>query len=424
MTDYYEEDGALMAKIISGSALFLVSLIFGIVPFKLAKVFKWSEPFDPDSKSNKKSSRVVSALLCFGGGVLLATTFLHLLPDINGEIAHLQEEGKIPELHISLGECLMMLGFFLIYLIEEIVHYYLHRYQQSLQRSQASVATMKPEEETFAEAFMRGISARNSVHRRFSDSNGCLQITNSRRGSVILEDGHDLKTLGTIAEKGQIIPTIEKTEKNNTSGDHHHVHSHNQHTHSHNQHGHSHNMPVPHSEDEDLLVSSLRGLLIVLALSLHELFEGFAVGLQRDTIGVYYMFGAVCAHKFVISFCIGVELMVQKTKMWLAFIYVFVYSIVSALGILVGAVLTTGSYGETLQVPNIILQGLATGTLLYVIFFEVLSKDRSGLIPYLSIFFGFAIMLGLQYIAAVTESKGIQGANASFESTTSTFLHG
>ncbi|CAG9805462.1 unnamed protein product [Chironomus riparius] len=420
MTEY-EEDGALMAKIVSGSALFLVSLIFGIVPFKLAKVFNWSEPFDPDSKSNKKSSRVVSALLCFGGGVLLATTFLHLLPDINGEIALLQHEGKIPNLHISLGECLMMFGFFLIYLIEEIVHYYLHRYQQGLQKSEVSIATMKPEEETFAEAFMRGISARNSVHRRFSDSNGCLQInSNSRRGSIILEDGHDLKALDTIVEKGQIVQIPEK----NHTGDHHHVHSHNQHTHSHNQHGHSHNMPVPHSADEDLLVSSLRGLLIVLALSLHELFEGFAVGLQRDTIGVYYMFAAVCAHKFVISFCIGVELMVQKTKVWLAFIYVFVYSIVSALGILVGAILTTGSYGETLQVPNIILQGLATGTLLYVIFFEVLSKDRSGMIPYLSIFVGFSIMLGLQYIAAMTENQGIEGSKNFIESTTSTFLHG
>jgi len=127
-------------------------------------------------------------------------------------------------------------------------------------------------------------------------------------------------------------------------------------------------------------------------LSLHELFEGFAVGLQKNTTGVYYMFGAVCAHKFVISFCIGVELMAQKTKIWLAFIYIFVYSVVSALGILIGAVLT---YGEALQVPNVVLQGLATGTLLYVVFFEVLSKDRSGLISYVSVLFGFMIMFGL-----------------------------
>lgn len=395
-----QEEGILTAKIIAGFTLFGVSVIFGIVPFKLAQIFKWSEPLDPSSKSNKRSARVVSSLLCFGGGVLLATTFLHLLPDINEEIADLIESGRIPDLHMSIGEVLMMCGFFLIYLIEEIVHYYLHRYQENLKKkSQTSIATMKPEEETFAEAFMRGISARNSVHRRFSDTNGGVPKTDSRRGSLILDmlDGNhvDAKSLSAAVEKGQKISTI-VTEKN-------HVNDH---------HGHSHaGLPIPHSTDEDLLVSSLRGLLIVLALSIHELFEGFAVGLQQTSFGVYYMLAAVSAHKYVISFCIGVELMVQRTKLWLAFLYVFVYSIVSALGIVVGAALTSATWGDSLQVVNVILQGFATGTLLYVIFFEVLSKDRSGLIPYLSIFFGFLIMFGLQYIAAITEKQGVGATN-------------
>lgn len=44
------------------------------------------------------------------------------------------------------------------------------------------------------------------------------------------------------------------------------------------------------------------------------------------------MFAAVSAHKFVIAFCIGVELMVQRTKLWLAFVYVIIYSVVSAIG--------------------------------------------------------------------------------------------
>ena len=67
------------------------------------------------------------------------------------------------------------------------------------------------------------------------------------------------------------------------------------------------------------------------------------------------------------------------------------------LGIFVGAILTSGSNSEYLEVPNVILQGLATGTLLYVIFFEVLSKDRSGILPYISVFFGFFFMTLLQY---------------------------
>lgn len=328
--DYTHERDVIIAKVATGLGLFLISTLCGVIPFKLAKIFKWSEPIDPSSKSEKKSAKVVSVLLCFGGGVLLATTFLHLLPDVNGEIAMLKAEGRIPEWHIELGELLMMLGFFLIYLIEEIVHHYLHRYQTKLKKkSQTSVATMKPEEETYAEALMRGITARNSIHRRFSDVScmnpvSCINPahSHSRRGST-----HDLsnntKTLSTT-EKGHIEMSV--NEKN-------HTHNHHSHENGHDHgHGHSHALPIPHSDDEDMLVSSLRGLLIVLALSIHELFEGFAVGLQKDSTGVYYMFAAVAAHKFVISFCIGVELMVQRTKIWLAFIYVFVYSFVSAFG--------------------------------------------------------------------------------------------
>lgn len=60
--------------------------------------------------------------------------------------------------------------------------------------------------------------------------------------------------------------------------------------------------------------------------------------------------------------------------------------------------MTTGSNGDNLAVPNVVLQGFATGTLLYVIFFEVLSKDRSGMIPYLSVSGGFLFMAILQYV--------------------------
>lgn len=316
MTDI-QDDGVLVAKIISALTLFGVSVLFGIVPFKLAQIFKWSEPIDPNSKSNKKSSRVVSILLCFGGGVLLATTFLHLLPEINEEILALQHENKIPEMNFAIGELLMLSGFFLIYLIEEIVHNFLHRYQEKMKRSQS---IKKLEEETFGESFIRGIAARNSVHRRFSDGNG-IPLSSSSHEPTITDGNIDTKTLSVIVENGQ-----KKTNGNLPS----------ELTHSQsNGHGHDHShgaLPVPHSDEEDVLVSSLRGLLIVLALSIHELFEGFAVGLQATSFGVYYMFAAVAAHKFVISFCIGVELMVQRTKLWLAFLYVFVYSFVSALG--------------------------------------------------------------------------------------------
>lgn len=145
-------------------------------------------------------------------------------------------------------------------------------------------------------------------------------------------------------------------------------------------------------------MSSIRGLLIVLALSVHELFEGLAVGLEDETANVWYMFGSVAAHKVVIAFCIGVELLVHKTKSWLLIVYVFIYAIVSPLGIGVGIWLSNGGDNESYLIASVILQGLASGTLLYVIFFEILAKHKEGIIQYVAVVVGYFLMFGLKFV--------------------------
>lgn len=260
----------LVAKLIAGSGLFVASVICGIIPFKLAKVFKWTEPLDQHGE--KKTNLTVAMLLCFGGGVLLATTFLHLLPEINHTVAWLVKEGMMPQLDVSLGELLMMVGFFLIYLIEELVHNYLHRHQHKKKKKAQNETNKKVDEKVtdLNDAFIRGIAVRNSA------------ITNrSSQQFESVKPGSDLTSVDHLNG----VAVVEKE-------------------HSSHGHGHSH-LPLPTGEEEDMLVTSLRGLLIVLALSIHELFEGFAVGLEKDATGVYFMFAAVSAHKFVIAFCIG-----------------------------------------------------------------------------------------------------------------------
>uniref|UniRef100_A0A1B0DNN5 Uncharacterized protein n=1 Tax=Phlebotomus papatasi TaxID=29031 RepID=A0A1B0DNN5_PHLPP len=128
-------------------------------------------------------------------------------------------------------------------------------------------------------------------------------------------------------------------------------------------HGHTH-MPQPRADQEDILVSSLRGLLVVLALSVHELFEGLAVGLESSSGTVWYMFGAVAAHKLVLAFCVGVELVVTRTRGFLAVIYVTTFAAVSPIGIGIGIGVSASGDASATSVPSAILQGLATGTLL------------------------------------------------------------
>jgi len=44
-------------------------------------------------------------------------------------------------------------------------------------------------------------------------------------------------------------------------------------------------------------------------------------------------------------------------------------------------------------------QGLASGTLLYVVFFEILQDHRTGIRQYISILVGFLVMFGLQMLS-------------------------
>ncbi|XP_011152236.1 zinc transporter ZIP1 isoform X3 [Harpegnathos saltator] len=316
----------LVAKGVTMAVLCTVSTCMGILPMFLAKWYKW----DTTEHVNPRSMKTVGLLLGFGGGVLLSTTFLHLLPEVTDGVGHLIEEGKLPKLSFSWAEMLACTGFFIMYFVEECVHTYL-RWRQR-----------------------RGAGKAKDVNRSTNE----------------------------LMESGQVPPCA------------------NGHTHM----GHSHLPVIMESNEDDFVISSLRGLLIVLGLSVHELFEGLAIGLESSGNYVWYMFGAVAAHKFVIAFCIGVELIASKTRWYLSVIYVFTFAVVSPIGIGVGMLLVGGGSAAASGPMAVILQGLASGTLLYVVFFEVLQEHRSGLKQYLSILVGFILMFGIQMLTAHSHS--------------------
>lgn len=358
--DDHDDDSkssANLAKTITIITLFIVSMGSGMLPTLVSRCFKWSDPnHDP------RASVMVSSLLSFGGGALLCTTFMHLIPEIDESVAHLQEEGKLPDWDFSLTNLLMTIGFFVIYLVEEIVHAYLRHKQQR----------------DGHEAFARGHSARES-----------LRDARIRQDSVEKPSQNALTTVSTA----ELV-----SNENLQQPHHHHHHHHHSHDSGHNHHHHSHLPTMSGDDGQDLLVSSIRGLLIVLALSVHELFEGLAVGLEQTPSNVWYLFASVAAHKVVIAFCIGIELIVHQTQRWLVVLYVFIYAIVSPIGIGVGIWVSSYNDSDAFLVASVILQGLASGTLLYVIFFEILSKHKDGIVQYLAVVVGFCLMFAIKFI--------------------------
>uniref|UniRef100_A0A1I8P7F8 Uncharacterized protein n=1 Tax=Stomoxys calcitrans TaxID=35570 RepID=A0A1I8P7F8_STOCA len=387
------EHDLIVAKSAAMACLFLSTVLFGCIPFMLNYWLKWTEK-SPDSRS----ARVVQYLLYFGGGVLLATTFIHLLPEVQEVVEHLQECGTIGETRFAVAETLMCLGFFIMYLIEECVHTYLHRHQ----------AAKKQLENDATAAFERGHSVRNSIlvrgpkksnkdNNSENDSNGSVE-TVTVAGNTNYGNGQYLKS--TLTLDTLIDPNCEgkhsdlQLQSNGAACNTpqlHHEHHHE------NGHGHSH-MPVNLNDNDSTVTSSLRGLGIVLALSLHEVFEGLAIGLESSTSSVWFLFGAVSAHKLVLAFCVGVELIVARTRPILAAIYTITFAIVSPIGVGIGMGISHNSGASEDSLLSAILQGIACGTLLYVVFFEILSKHHAGLGAFLAMLVGFALMFGLQNI--------------------------
>lgn len=87
------------AKAISMLTLGLGSFVAGMVPVCFSEGARQRNPL------------LLSSLLCFGAGVLLSTSLVHMLPEARE---------KLPKF----SELLLCAGFFLVYLVDEIVHFF------------------------------------------------------------------------------------------------------------------------------------------------------------------------------------------------------------------------------------------------------------------------------------------------------------
>ena len=86
-------EAVLVAKVASMCILGGLSLFFGLIPIKIV------EKFDLNSLEKKgKSSRAqfaLTALNCFGAGVILTTCFTHMLPEVNEMLEVSYKDGTI-----------------------------------------------------------------------------------------------------------------------------------------------------------------------------------------------------------------------------------------------------------------------------------------------------------------------------------------
>ncbi|XP_065334408.1 uncharacterized protein LOC135935779 isoform X1 [Cloeon dipterum] len=398
MEEDHVVDDLLVAKVVAMVVLGASSLLLGVLPLRLAQWLRWEF-------TAARSQLVLSLLLCFGGGVLFYTTFLHLQPEVREAVAVLQRNGHLPtpEGHIHLAELIFCCGFFFVYLVEELVHVCLDsRHEEDdeavLHRTM-SIRKCGRHPELAADAASAGTVNQQNLIPRVSLSGKTTDSGSSTQGLISAGSTLNLSKPSALDAEARMTGGPLALVSNAVLPENCPV--------RHSHHGHSHVIPVDSNgsggNNKSTVATSFRGLLAVLALSFHAVFEGLAVGLETSVANVWYLFAAIATHKLVIAFCVGVELMNSGTRKCLLVLYVATFAVVSPLGIAIGvAVAANADNTSTLTPTTVVLQGMAAGTLVYVVFFEVLQRERantqSGFFQLVAIICGFIIMLCLQLI--------------------------
>lgn len=122
-----------------------------------------------------------------------------------------------------------------------------------------------------------------------------------------------------------------------------------------------------------------RSIIYIMALSLHGIFEGLALGLQSRESSVWSLCFALCLHRCVLAFQLGMDLCGARESQGTAFLCIGTFTLISALGIVAGILFSSGAMLYTdVTIPEAILQSLASGTILYIVFFDILFKDLQG----------------------------------------------
>lgn len=332
------------AKLIAAVSLFAVVIIFGLLPAKFLRLADRSNP------ERSAEEALVDWLSCFAGGVFLATTMIHLLPDVR------RDYEAVAEASLPVPELLVCVGFFVVLLFE-------HGVLELRALIQSNGSETKQETRRFVPT---------------SDSSGSGYGTVSESG--IEEASRDsMKNLFTGSHVNDATddasPESRFRRHDNVSGLHGDVHI-------------------------------LRSLVFLIALSTHTVFEGLALGLQSNADHALALLGAVLIHKAIISFTVGVRFADSYRSVRLAAISLVILAAMAPLGVVVGIAVsefrwsTSGSGTDLVRVG---MQGVATGTFLYVTFFEVFPeqlKDKGNMAKVLTAVLGFSAIVLLEFYLA------------------------
>ncbi|XP_054409031.2 zinc transporter ZIP1 isoform X1 [Pongo abelii] len=158
---------------------------------------------------------------------------------------------------------------------------------------------------------------------------------------------------------------------------------------------------VPQASGVPATPSALRACVLVFSLALHSVFEGLAVGLQRDRARAMELCLALLLHKGILAVSLSLRLLQSHLRAQVVAGCGILFSCMTPLGIGLGAALAE-SAGPLHQLAQSVLEGMAAGTFLYITFLEILPQELASseqrILKVILLLAGFALLTGLLFI--------------------------
>lgn len=366
-----------VVKVLILLALLIMTFTLGIIPIILMRIFRRGSE---NLHKQLLYKRTLSFLSCFAAGVFLATGVLDLLPSVRNDLGSVLNGMDIITF-FPVAEFVMMFGLFLILIVEQVV---ISVKEKHIQEDSARTPLLGPS--TNAPTNHNHQGTRPVIRRAFSHS-----VTSDHSITGISDE--PLQGSGCFTE------------------DHGFEHHSSQQTYHHNRCRHEDREQSLDKEQEETdhihalpehEHSRLRSLLLIVALSLHSIFEGLAVGLQKKSEEVIGIFAALVIHKSVLSFSLGMNLVQSKLSHGGVFRSVLFFSLTAPVGVGIGLAITDLWDSNISTLVQGILTGIACGTFLFVTFFEVLPAEFNcpdvRLLKVLFLLLGFGTVTGILFL--------------------------
>jgi zinc transporter 1/2/3 len=368
--------GALASKIEALVLLVALSTLSILLPLIMATLVKNSSK-DIHTKE-AKATKFVRALNFIAGGVFLATILLHLLPDVHDQLTEAMlaygytTPYPFPEFTIAVGLLLFLL-------FEQFILWVKYRTDENAQEAAlAEGSVLRSHERVFKsyEAF----DSKEDV--REQDTN----TTTIKRTSSAVELGKHVTSAGLRSDIPADCRHICESRNWRTG---------------------SLDLIIPPygvTLDKSKQTSNvIRSYCLLVALSFHSVFEGMVVGFQRNTPSVWEIFVAILMHKSLVAFGLGSRLLETKDKIsnkhYAGLILVFVMT--TPLGGTIGTVMASAHHSISIDLAEAILTGIATGSFVFVTFFEILRFDcgaRTNMQMCLCMLLGFSLIATEMYL--------------------------